>query len=147
MGMSQNSVPKTTQGLFMVTQYYFLVIKRGKSPKTEVPMGIMMNGGLLGLVVILSDYSMFPMFFPIFPWVFHENCQKRRFHLVDFPGRLTPCARNGRHGAPGIRCADGGVEGPSMEHGAWCDQKRGWMRTVEIGRFEGIFCPILVSIT
>ena len=48
-------------------------------------MGIMMNGGLLGLVVILSDYSMFSIDFPIFPWVFHhENCQKRRFYLVDF---------------------------------------------------------------
>ena len=35
-------------------------------------MGIMMNGGLLGLVVILSDYSMFPIVFPIFPWVFHR---------------------------------------------------------------------------
>ena len=72
VGMSQNSVPKTTQGLFMVTQYYLLVIKRGKSPNTEVPMGIMMNGGLLGFVVILSDYSMFPMGFPIIPWVFHR---------------------------------------------------------------------------
>ena len=31
---------------------------------------------------------------------------------------LTPCACNSRHGARGIRRADGGVEGPSMEHGA-----------------------------
>ena len=105
-------------------------------------MGIMMNGGLLGLVVILSDYSMFSIDFPIFPWVFHhENCQKRRFYLVDFgaPHSVRSQWPPRRSWHP-LR----GVEWPSMEHGvsaiiSWC-----WMIDV-VADLKGMspnFCCI-----
>ena len=111
-------------------------------------MGIMINGGLLGLVVILSDYSMFSIDFPIFPWVFHGFSIMKTARNAAFiwwiSGRLTPCARNGRHGALGIRCADGGVEWPSMEHGVSAIISWGWMIDV-VADLKGMspnFCCI-----